>query len=42
VAAYIGGAAAQEVIKVITSQFVPINNTYIYNGMKQTSLTVEL
>lgn len=42
VAAYIGGAAAQEVIKVITSQFVPINNTYIYNGMKQTSLTIEL
>ncbi|XP_060084500.1 NEDD8-activating enzyme E1 regulatory subunit-like isoform X2 [Ylistrum balloti] len=42
IASFIGGAAAQEVIKVITGQFVPINNTYIYNAMKQTSITVEL
>lgn len=42
VAAFIGGAAAQEAIKMITHQFVPINNTYIYNAMKQTSLTLEL
>ncbi|XP_052248440.1 NEDD8-activating enzyme E1 regulatory subunit-like isoform X1 [Dreissena polymorpha] len=40
--AFIGGAAAQEAIKVITRQFVPINNTFIYNAMKQTSVTVEL
>ncbi|XP_069112998.1 NEDD8-activating enzyme E1 regulatory subunit-like isoform X3 [Argopecten irradians] len=42
VASFLGGAAAQEVIKIITGQFVPINNTYIYNAMKQTSITVEL
>ncbi|KAJ8303493.1 hypothetical protein KUTeg_019889 [Tegillarca granosa] len=42
VASFIGGAAAQEAIKVITSQFVPFNNTYIYNAMKQTSVTIEL
>lgn len=42
VAAYMGGAAAQEVIKLITHQFVPINNTYIYNAMKQSSTTMEL
>jgi amyloid beta precursor protein binding protein 1 len=42
IAAFIGGIAAQEAIKIITGQFVPINNTFIYNGMKQTSVTVEL
>ncbi|XP_021352742.1 NEDD8-activating enzyme E1 regulatory subunit-like isoform X1 [Mizuhopecten yessoensis] len=42
VASFLGGAASQEVIKIITGQFVPINNTYIYNAMKQTSITVQL
>ena len=42
VASFMGGTAAQEVIKLLTSQFVPINNTFIYNAIKQTSLTVEL
>ena len=42
VAAYMGGVAAQEVIKVITHQFIPINNTYIYNAMKQSSITVKM
>ena len=37
-----GGACAQEVIKVVTEQFVPINNTFIYNAMKQTSISLEL
>ena len=41
-AAYMGGVAAQEVIKIISGQFVPVNNTFIYNGMKQTSVTLEL
>lgn len=42
VASFIGGAAAQEAIKIITQQFIPFNNTYIYNAMKQTSVTIEL
>ncbi|KAK2529913.1 hypothetical protein Q9233_006298 [Columba guinea] len=42
VAAFMGGAAAQEVIKVITGQFVIFNNTYIYSGMSQTSATFQL
>uniref|UniRef100_A0A8C9NBF8 NEDD8-activating enzyme E1 regulatory subunit n=1 Tax=Serinus canaria TaxID=9135 RepID=A0A8C9NBF8_SERCA len=42
VAAFMGGAAAQEVIKVITGQFVIFNNTFIYNGMSQTSATFQL
>ncbi|NXT45750.1 ULA1 enzyme, partial [Pluvianellus socialis] len=41
-AAFMGGAAAQEVIKVITGQFVIFNNTYIYSGMSQTSATFQL
>jgi hypothetical protein len=36
------GAAAQEVIKIITKQFVIFNNTYIYSGMSQTSATFQL
>ena len=42
VAAYIGGVASQEVIKVITKQYVPINNTYIYNAASSTSNTAEM
>ncbi|XP_033842439.1 NEDD8-activating enzyme E1 regulatory subunit [Periophthalmus magnuspinnatus] len=42
VAAFMGGAAAQEAIKLITHQFVPFSNTYIYNAMSQTSATLQL
>ncbi|KAK6174690.1 hypothetical protein SNE40_017921 [Patella caerulea] len=42
ISAYIGGVAAQEAIKMITGQFLPINNTYIYNAMKQSSTTLDL
>uniref|UniRef100_A0A670ZTI6 NEDD8-activating enzyme E1 regulatory subunit n=1 Tax=Pseudonaja textilis TaxID=8673 RepID=A0A670ZTI6_PSETE len=41
-AAFLGGAAAQEVVKIVTRQFVIFNNTYIYNGMSQTSATFKL
>lgn len=41
-AAIIGGIAAQEVIKVLTKQFVPLNNTFIYNAITETSLAFEL
>lgn len=42
VAAFVGGVAAQEVIKVITCQFVPFNNTLIYSAVSSTTLTVEI
>ncbi|KAK7504555.1 hypothetical protein BaRGS_00004041, partial [Batillaria attramentaria] len=42
IASFMGGVAAQEAIKVLTCQFVPINNTFIYNGLRQTSTTVHL
>eukprot|EP00042_Codosiga_hollandica_P045354 m.459313 g.459313 ORF g.459313 m.459313 type:complete len:432 (-) comp57005_c0_seq2:99-1394(-) len=41
IAAFIGGAAAQEVIKLITAQFVPVNSTFIYNGINGTSSVIQ-
>ncbi|KAL3312285.1 NEDD8-activating enzyme E1 regulatory subunit, partial [Cichlidogyrus casuarinus] len=35
VAAYLGGVAAQEAIKLITHQFVPISKPLIYNAISQ-------
>jgi len=32
-AAYIGGVASQEIIKLITKEWVPINNTFIYDAI---------
>ena len=40
-AAFIGGAAAQEAAKVITHQWVPSNNTFIYNGIAGTAQSFE-
>ncbi|XP_035212687.1 NEDD8-activating enzyme E1 regulatory subunit-like [Stegodyphus dumicola] len=37
VAAFVGGCAAQEVIKLITGQYVPFNNTVIYYALNQTT-----
>jgi amyloid beta precursor protein binding protein 1 len=42
VASYIGGVASQEVIKILTHQYVPLNNTYIYNASSSTSMTANL
>ncbi|XP_045544992.1 NEDD8-activating enzyme E1 regulatory subunit isoform X2 [Salmo salar] len=42
VASFLGGSAAQEAIKLITRQFVPFNNTFIYNAMSQTTATFQL
>jgi len=42
VAAYLGGVAAQEVIKLVTCQYVPFCNTYIYNATTSSSMTYEL
>ena len=33
IAALIGGIASQEAVKLITAQYIPLNNTYIYNGI---------
>ncbi|KAG9298440.1 hypothetical protein G9A89_008704 [Geosiphon pyriformis] len=39
IAALVGGIASQEIIKLITSQYIPINNTCIFAGIKSTSST---
>lgn len=33
VASVVGGVAAQEAVKIITGQYVPLDNTYVYNGI---------
>lgn len=37
VAAFVGGLVAQEAIKLITHQFQPLNNTFVYNGLNGTA-----
>ena len=41
ISAFVGGLAAQECIKLITNQYVPINNTMVYNAVKSTTLSFE-
>ena len=33
VASVVGGVASQEAVKILTEQYVPLNNTYVYNGI---------
>lgn len=33
IAALMGGVAAQEAVKIITHQFLPLNHTYVFNGI---------
>ncbi|CCG81238.1 putative Ubiquitin-like activating enzyme [Taphrina deformans PYCC 5710] len=42
IASLMGGVAAQEIIKVITKQYVPINNTVIFDGIKSVSAVYAL
>nr|BAJ34018.1 unnamed protein product [Eutrema halophilum] len=41
-AAFIGGIASQEVIKLITKQFVPMLGTFIFNGIDHNSQSLTL
>jgi len=42
VAAFIGGVVAQEATKLITHQFQPLENTFLYNALDGSSLTFNL
>lgn len=42
VGAIMGGMAAQEAIKLITAQFVPLSGGLIYNGMTSTTTPISL
>ena len=33
ISALIGGIAAQEAVKIVTHQYIPLNNTFVYNGI---------
>ena len=37
-----GGCVAQEAIKIITGQYIPLNNTFIYNAVDCSSSTFKL
>lgn len=39
VSAFLGGCVAQEAIKIITKQYKPVNNTFIYDGASTNSTT---
>ncbi|OBZ83003.1 NEDD8-activating enzyme E1 regulatory subunit [Choanephora cucurbitarum] len=41
-AALLGGLVAQEAIKLITHQYIPINNTCVFNGITSTSSVFQL
>ncbi|KAJ3214764.1 NEDD8-activating enzyme E1 regulatory subunit [Dinochytrium kinnereticum] len=38
-AGIMGGIVSQEVIKILTHQYIPLNNTLIYDGIRSTSWT---
>ena len=42
VASVMGGIASQEVIKAVTHQYQPLNNTFIFNGHNGTTATFDL
>ncbi len=42
ISALIGGIASQEAVKIITHQYVPLNNTYVFNGIASCGATYVL
>lgn len=40
-AAIIGGVVSQEAVKIITNQYLPLNNTFIYNGIASIGYRLE-
>ena len=42
IAAFMGGCCAQEAIKLITHQYVPIDNTLVYNGIEQSTSVLKI
>eukprot|EP01102_Stenamoeba_stenopodia_P002521 TRINITY_DN12358_c0_g1_i1.p1 TRINITY_DN12358_c0_g1~~TRINITY_DN12358_c0_g1_i1.p1 ORF type:complete len:528 (-),score=135.34 TRINITY_DN12358_c0_g1_i1:30-1613(-) len=41
IAAIIGGVVSQEVVKIVSQQYTPVNNTWILNGINSTSTSFE-
>lgn len=42
ISSVVGGIASQEAVKIITHQYLPINNTYVYNGINSCGATYQL
>ncbi|KYQ90227.1 amyloid beta precursor protein-binding protein 1 [Tieghemostelium lacteum] len=42
IASLMGGITSQEIIKLITHQYIPLNNTYIFNGINSTGANWKL
>jgi len=42
IAAIMGGVAAQETIKLLTHQWVPLNNTFVFNGVNASSVSLNV
>lgn len=42
VAAWLGGSASVESLKILTLQYVPVDNTIIYDGMTQLVHTMRI
>eukprot|EP00999_Lentomonas_sp_LEN2_P001786 NODE_289_length_1711_cov_94.194444_g260_i0.p1 GENE.NODE_289_length_1711_cov_94.194444_g260_i0~~NODE_289_length_1711_cov_94.194444_g260_i0.p1 ORF type:complete len:552 (-),score=100.04 NODE_289_length_1711_cov_94.194444_g260_i0:55-1638(-) len=42
ISSLMGGVASQEVIKLVTGQFEPLNNTFIFNGTNSTAAVYNL
>jgi NEDD8-activating enzyme E1 regulatory subunit len=42
VSSILGGVASQELIKLITGQYIPLNNTYVFNGIAGTGAVYKL
>ncbi|EGT52212.1 hypothetical protein CAEBREN_15257 [Caenorhabditis brenneri] len=42
ISSYVGGIASQEIIKLATNQYVPIDNTFVFDGHTQESSTFKL
>jgi hypothetical protein len=40
VAAVVGGVVAQEAVKLLTGQFVPLRTTWLYNGVRGSSVAL--
>ena len=41
-AAVMGGVAAQETVKIITQQYIPLNGTFVFNGIACVSAVIGL
>lgn len=40
--ALLGGVCSQEIIKILTEQFEPINNTFVYDGVLGNGFTLNV